>query len=376
MFHSSAYNLTFRRHSGGFGLVEIMVGLVIGLLGVIVMMQVLAMSEKQRRTGQGGNDAQSNGAIALYDLQRDMRQAGYGISAPALIGCNVQLPSGVTLNAMAPVTINHASIPNGDTNTDTLLVVYGTNNGATEGDNITAQPATATGAVAPDIYAVAVPTSFNVGERVIAQANTSTPRAGACNLQMTTVAAVGLPTGNANNVVVPAGTGAAGMSGGVLYNLGVTPRIVAYAVRGGNLTRCDMMANNCTATSSLGDTSVWVPISSNIVSLRAEYGRDTATAVVSAVPNPTPSYQVSQYDQTTPVTDCGWIRTLAVRLVLVARSTQIDAAVNSEAPDWLGSASTPIDLSAETGWQNYRYKTFQTVVPIRNVTWTGVQAGC
>lgn len=377
-----------RRLAAGFGLVEILIGMAIGLLGIMVMMQVLGLSETQRRTSQGGNDAQNNGAIALHGLQREIRAAGYGIGSVPLLGCNLLMPSGRTLNGLAPVTINHASIPAGDANTDTLVLVYGDGNGAPEGDNITAQPATATGANAPDIYAMATPTSFVAGDMVVAQtAVTPPPRAVACNLRLTSVVASGAATGNASNVVVTTGTGLAGASGGRLYNLGANPRIAVYAIRNNVLTRCDMIANDCASNTAgdLANPAIWVPISSNIVSLRAQYGRDTVTPVALTVPTPPPMYVVDLYDQTTPVNECQWARTMAVRLALVARSMQADAAlVTAAAPNWYAtnasnpgnSTATPIDLSADANWQRYRYKTFQTVVPIRNATWIGVQAGC
>ena len=42
-----------------------------------------------------------------------------------------------------------------------------------------------------------------------------------------------------------------------------------------------------------------------------------------------------------------------------------------------GSAANAIDVSATaTNWANYRYKVFQTTVPLRNVTWMGAPTGC
>jgi type IV pilus assembly protein PilW len=98
---------------------------------------------------------------------------------------------------------------------------------------------------------------------------------------------------------------------------------------------------------------------------------------------------VDVYDQNTPATVCGWVRTSAVRMALVTRNSQLEkSAVTTGAPVWdggpasgvlvapAGSANTPIDLSAFPKWQNYRYKIFQTTVPLRNVTWMGGRAGC
>lgn len=63
----------------GFSLVEIMVGMVIALLGVIIIFQVFAISESVKRTTTSGGDAVQNGALALYTLERSIKGAGYGI---------------------------------------------------------------------------------------------------------------------------------------------------------------------------------------------------------------------------------------------------------------------------------------------------------
>ncbi|HEY3327928.1 MAG TPA: PilW family protein [Novimethylophilus sp.] len=337
--------------TAGFSLVEIMVGMVIGLIGIMVIMHVTVVSQGRQRTTTGSDDAQNNGAIALYGMQRDIRQGGYGISETNLVGCNVLLRAGITLNSMAPVTINHASIPAGDANTDTVLVVYGNASISSQGNGIRSQPATAT-------YAVQSFSLFNTNDLVIA---TPQARSTPCNLVMDTV------TGSVNpNVSVT--TGVANMAGGTLYNLGSAPKIVAYAVRNGNLTACDYILNDCSIAANTTNASIWVPIADNIVSMRAQYGRDTT--------NPMDGI-ADIYDQTTPTTACNWVKTPAVRIALVARSAQRDpATVTAAAPTWAGTSANPIVLTGLTNWQNYRYRVFQTVVPLRNVTWLGVQAGC
>lgn len=370
----------------GFGLVEIMVGMVIGLLGVLAMMQVLSISETQRRNSQGGNDAQNNGAIALYDLQREIRSAGYGISHVPLLGCNVALPNGNTLNNMAPVTINSSQIPAGDANTDTLLLVRGNSDGAQEGEEIRQQP--------PGVYQVKAAgtpdparpsTAFQTGDYVIAQPTTPTPRTAVCALKLARVTSVSLPAVSDGNVNIAVSSEEPGSAGGRLYNLGANPGIVAYAVRGGQLTRCDFMVEDCTDASVINDPDVWAPVAGSIASLRAQYGHDTQTPVSTSPPSSPPPYVVDHFDQLAATSDCGWVRTLAVRLVLVARSIQPDAtSPTPEEPEWFASSAgnpgsstaAPIDLGHIANWQKFRYRTFQTVVPIRNITWVGVQAGC
>lgn len=371
------YRMVKNRHlrSSGFSLVEVMVAMVIGLLGMIVMMQVYSTFEGKKRTTTGGDDAQNAGAIALYGLQRDIQRSGKnitGFNSSNLLGCNVQLRAGVTLNSIAPVTINHASITGQDANTDTLLIVRGNNYRGPDGDTVTAAPPS--GLSGDNLFAVASPNDFAVNDRVIAQTSVrSTP----CNLALDTVTTVA----GANITVA---TGLAGMTSGALYNLGATQRIVAYAIRAGNLTVCDYTLNDCGLAANNGNAAIWVPIANNIVSMKAQYARDTN--------NPMDGI-VDTYDKTTPATAatlaCDFTKISAIRIALVARNSQsIQTSITASAPVWAGSIAAaasaplpatvadPIDISANNNWQNYRYKTFQTIVPIRNISVKGVQTGC
>ena len=359
------------KKSAGFSLVEIMVAMVVGLLGMIIMLQVYSNSERLKSATSGGNEAQNAGAIALYGLQRDIQQSGWGISAFNMIGCNVQLragPPAVTLNTIAPVTINHAAITGQDANTDTLLIAYGNSNGGQEGDTVTAAPPT--GLAGINLYAVASPNEFAINDRVIAETRV---RPAPCNLVLDTVTTVA-----GANVTVA--TGLAGMTNGTLHNLGQAPKVLAYAIRNGNLTLCDYTANDCGSAANNGDAAIWVPMANNIVSMKAQYGRDT-TAAMDGI--------VDTYDTATPTTACGWVKAASIRIALVARNSQSrQTAVTPAAPVWAGSSNLaaaaplpgnvadPIDLSADANWQSYRYKIFQTIVPIRNITVKGVQAGC
>ena len=364
--------LTHRRSlARGASLVEVMVAVVIAMLAMIVMMQLFSVSEGYKRSTTGGADAQTIGAIALFGVQRDLRQSGYGISNLNLLGCDLLLPTGRTLHNLSPVVINPAvaDLPAGDAGSDTLLVVYGNSNGSSEGDLLVAVPATV------NVYPVQTPTSFIVGDRVIAEAQ---PRPANCSLLLDSVTSVA-------GINVSVTTGAAGFLGGsVLYNLGQAPVIQGYAIRQGNLTVCDYMdsTKDCANTAS----SNWVPIANNVVSLRAQYGRDTTVQITS----PTMDAIVDIYDQTTPTqnvpsTACDWARISALRFAVVTRSAQTEkTAVTTAAPSWagstagnpVGSAGAPISLTTTANWQNFRYRVFQTVVPIRNMVWAGAQPTC
>jgi len=75
----------FARRAGqqGTGLVEVMIGLVIGMLMVLVIFQVYQVNESQKRTITGGSDAQQNAAYGLFLLGRDISTAGNAVAAAA-----------------------------------------------------------------------------------------------------------------------------------------------------------------------------------------------------------------------------------------------------------------------------------------------------
>lgn len=343
------------RHAAveGFSLVEVMVGLVIGMLALLAILRILTLTEAQRRTTSGSSDAENNGALALHILQRDIRQAGYGFSVTRLLGCSLSLRTGVSLSALAPLTINSANVAAGDAQTDTLLIVYGSAGGSPEGTGVIQQTAQAQ-------YTVTTPTAFATGDRIIPAIQT---RPTPCSLTLEQVSAV-----TSSPPVVSVASGTAAMSNGALFNLGPSPIVIAYAVRSGELTACDYLLNNCSDSSKTGDRSVWVAVASGVVSLRAQYARDTSTPADAIV---------DAYDQSLPASACAWTRALATRVAVVARSAQLEKTnVSSSAPTWAGSATAAINLSANSDWQRHRYQVFQTTVPTRNLAWMGVPAGC
>jgi type IV pilus assembly protein PilW len=104
------------------------------------------------------------------------------------------------------------------------------------------------------------------------------------------------------------------------------------------------------------------------------YGHDKSAPMDFVVDEP--------YDMTTPTTACGWNRVLAMRIAVVTRSAQMASPAASDpttsAPTWSDSASQPIDLSDNASWKRFRYRTFQTTVPLRNTRWMdpGKASGC
>jgi type IV pilus assembly protein PilW len=389
-----------RRGAAGFTLVEIMIALLIGLIAVIVIMQTYAVSEGFKRTSSSGSDAQTNGGIALYMVERDLRIAGYGFSAVsancpsmvAYIGA-----TGQTRNVpLSPsVQLNPAGVLAGDANTDVVLVAYGSSdsflipisatqagsnytllsnyNGVRSGDLMVGYSAgvanscflfeaTAVPFAAGNCSGGAASGTFNLVQSRSGSYRNSHQSCNVVPAQHNLGATMTNPVTNAS--VAPLSAAA-----GWVYNLGPSPQVKVYAVLGGNLKVCDMLSQDCSVAAGFNT------VMTDIVSLRAVFGNDPAgLASVS-----------------------GWSRTpnnaIAVALELTARSplkekpsnggTTCDATLDKAKPDrtqnWFGPTLSPndgtlnaaqIDLSTLTDWQCYRYKMFQTTVPVRNAIWT------
>jgi type IV pilus assembly protein PilW len=376
----------------GFSLVELMVALVIGLLGVIVMMNVFRIYEQQKRTTIGGDDALSSGAIALNGLQRDIQQAGLGLANPLVIGCTVKAASSSVifpLVPLVPVIINPTNIT-GDVNTDTLMLVSGGGNGTVEGVSIESLIA---GGVTVQAAA-----AFAKNDIVFAASET---RAEPCDLSLTKVVAdpvrPNVPVEDLSYV---------NQQGYRLFNFGSAsvpisaPTVRAYRVKDQTLQVCDFIntantpptKNDCTNANAS-----WQSIANNVVSMRAQYGRDTNLGGMDGIIDvwDTPDFADMPPMPVSGTASkntkaCGFMRVGAIRIALVARSAQpektndwpnLTAHVTPLVPTWLGTKDRAIDLSQTTGadwptWQDYRYRIFQTIVPIRNVTSQGVVSSC
>ena len=129
MISGNQLTYSFARSERGMSLVEILVAVLIGLIGMVIIMQVYTVSEERKRTTTGTSDAQISGNIAMFTLERELRFAGYGmVSRQAnMLGCNVQAfdstraTTTLTFPTMAPVSI---SVGAGGA-PDTITIIYG-----------------------------------------------------------------------------------------------------------------------------------------------------------------------------------------------------------------------------------------------------------
>jgi type IV pilus assembly protein PilW len=297
----------------GFSLVDTMVGMVIAMIGMVIIFQVFSVSEGVKRTTTSGSDAQQTGSISLVTIERALKDAGYGIFVS-----------------------NTPPIPNDAAATSTpITIAFGAAN-------------------ASDTITVVSRRNWDYGP-FFDPANI----AGVLPPPLTT------ETITVDNLNVPA----------TRNNIKGQLQLISFTTMAPNAAPPYVFAGPIVPAATF-------VIADGIALMKAQYGIDGANGnAIDGIIQP------GEWTTVPPVNP--WL-VLAVRLVIVARSAQpekpnpatglCDATVAP--PVWSGTASiagstaTPLLLSGQAdlvaagdAWQCYRYKTFETTVPMRNIMW-------
>lgn len=363
------------RHNG-FGLIEIMVGLVIGLVAMLIIGQVTAVFEAQKRTSTGGGDAQSNGATALMALEREIRMAGYGLVAAGSQLC----PMGINIYYNGNVVSDPGANPIGGGILAPVRIVDGGSGGNGPDSIIMVRSDSALGALPTSVQkqmptpssVVTVNNGAGLGEGdlfIVAASNGSK----ICTLMQMSKADP-QETGNGVNLLHASGqypynppnlenafTDAPQYTiNDVVINMG-SFMYRRYMVQCNQLAVVDpsRVASPYTCTNS-------EPMVDEIVNLQARYGvAPVGSQTVDQWVEPTGEWAA------TAMTSAHINRIKAVRVAVVARSRQMEktdvSCTESSATLDLWSGGPQMTLSGDQC--KYRYKIFQTIVPMKNVIW-------
>ena len=398
-----------RKRAAGFSMVELMVAIVISLVGSIVVFQVYAVFEGQKRTTTSGGDAQSNAALALFAIEREARMAGYGMNNVDFLGCDVKgwdkqleddgdaATDPLLAFHFAPVEIiqGAGAAPPLTGAPDRIAIMYGNSDTLISSVQLTQNLADAA-----ENFRVNNRYGFRTGDIVVAA------EAGK-NCTLAQVSDLPLIAGQTDIIVRQSGTypdpnnpasnlpirynKAGGLAApdnvlyttnGKLFSIGGRPANNVYMLSNGQLMQQQRLFGDATAASASG-----TPIYDGFVQLQAQYGKDTNDDGI-----------VEVFNDTTPATTADWKQVLAIRIAVVARSSQYERdrvycadnsnpcsenppPVNRPAylvwPSWAGGTFTMsnVDGTADSSpgdtndWRHYRYKVFQTTVPLRNMLW-------
>ena len=353
----------------GFSLVELMVGLVIGLLATLVIVQVFSTFEGQKRSTSGSSDAQTNGSIALMSMQRNAQMAGYGLPLPMADKDN----SSLKCAAFADYDRDNNAATNNSTNLFPIVIQDGVGNTS---DTITVRfSTTAAGAIPVDIVNVANATSgagMVLANNIGCNNNDIALISSGSTCRMATVT-----DGNGNpntprNVTLSAATPAGSpLVNGAKFACMGNWQNYTYRIVNDELRLESLLPNGLPQD---------LPIVSEVVNMQAQYG-------VSANAD---SNQVNEWVNATGAT---WAaptvadrnRIKAIRVVIVVRNgllekenvstacTTAKGVVNTGPCAWDDtdfSAAPIINLAGIADWQRYRYRTFETIIPLRNMLWS------
>ncbi len=346
-----------RTRQSGFTLVELMVGLTIGMLVAVIILQVLSVFEAQKRTTTGTADAQTNGSIALFKIGRELQLAGYPLmpgSSPAL-KCTTTSYGATGITSLSPLSI----VDGGGGFSDMVTLRYG--NAAMGGIPVAITAMAGSAATMDNNF------GCNLGDITLVTNGTTCAVSTAAGL----VAGSGVTPSS-----ITLADSTAAVAGANLACLGTQWHEVSYRVNGDNLERQDNVN---------GVTANWEPNVAGIVSIQAQYGISAA----GLLPASANYNQIVQWVDATgawvnPAVPVDRNRIKAIRIAVVARNAKMEAAnvtaacssTTSAAPTglcaWAGSAASPapaIDLTADTNWQRYRYRVFENIIPLRNVIW-------
>jgi len=378
----SVFHVARRNRIRGMSLIETMVGMTLGILVSLIITQVWGVFENQKQRTVSATAGQATGLLALTELEQDVRSAGAGLTDLAAFNCGtiysyyesggVQIspvPAYSGSMGLAPV-----QIIDGGSGPDTVIV-------RRSSDFLGAIPATLTSAMPSPSSEINISTTsgFADGDVVLLVG-----ASGNCTVtQVTQVQVAAAKLQHNPGAGITYNPSAAFQNNPAVFPAPPPPAPVltpwpAY-VTGDKVMKVGQMVSRSYTVNASNELSVRddsVPtiattssLASDIVMVKAQYGiADVGSQTVNAWVSATAA---SGWNMLTPVL---LRRIKAVRVVIVARSAKLEATgTTTTAPvAWPDAASPTIDLSANPDWQRYRYRTFQLVIPIRNVIWANV----
>jgi type IV pilus assembly protein PilW len=378
----------------GFGLVEIMVGLVIGLIAVLVIFQVYTVAEGFKRNATAAGEAQQNGLFSTFVLGMEIGNGGAGMAAAAQDLASCPDPGGAMPARFAqsfrpiPIVITDGG---GSALSDSFVVNYSM-------ATTLANSALFTGNAAPGAtFPVQSPGGFHVGDLVVGISAPSAPGSPCASSKVTAVSAPdsnGIVTISQTPLFPSGGIDFFGSS--VLLNMGPCSHAqkVQYSVNNGVLYNTPLIDTGAANCGKLANPLLPNPLASNIVVMKVEYGIDSdldPKRLLDYWVQGTAATPKGDWDPATllaaDITKINQIK--AVRIGIIVQSEQFDKAlagftggdyVNGDY-DWVlfdcANANKALCPGRLTGTVpattspagNWRFRKYETVIPLRNEIW-------
>lgn len=359
----------------GFSLIEILVGLAIGMVAMLVVYQVFAVSEGYKRTTTAGVEALTAGVVSSFIVAEDLNSAGSTLAASAvdLAKCRDTGDFATTLRPI-PLLITDGGAPDAS---DSVDVYYGVapilvtsvelRNNAPPGTTFRVQ--SPMGFAKNDLFVVGNDAGVCETARVSNDPKTTLDANGVVTIEHSSVANT-----------YPASTS-------FLVNLGPDPngpstfnpvRKIRYSVSAnGAFQSRDLLTEGATNT----------PIASNVMLFKAQYGLDTdGDRYIDTWQSATGAWNPAGV-LAAPLNQLRQIK--AIRFAMVVRSTQFERTKEIEtgaevapqlASDFqatlfdcygIGAPACTGELANVTlpNSAHFRHRVFEQVVPLRSMIW-------
>ncbi len=367
----------------GVGLIEVMVGILIGMIVVLVIFNTLIVAETYKRSTIGVSDAQITGQLTQFVLGRELANGGNGIMASIneLAGCDnwrlrpmpALITDGGSATASDSVTVFYSNAP---------TIVHPISFGAS--------------GAAGTPYPVISPNGFKVNDWVIAT-ETASAATNCALIQVTGItqhpSLAAYPPADvggriALSYTLMAGTAFAFTTGSRAVNLGPRMTRTLYSVNAAK-QQLDSLDDNPDAV-----VATAVPVAQNVVLMKVQYGVDADGDPLGLVDcwtsadNSNTCANGIDYSDTAfqtvpaPATNNQRIRSIkAVRIAIVVRSdddvkqdTASGSLLNQTATLFSCPASivrcSTVTILANTVLQDYRrYRIYEATIPLRNSLW-------
>ncbi|MBS1196235.1 MAG: hypothetical protein H6R18_20 [Proteobacteria bacterium] len=385
-----------RHMQSGFTLIEVMIGMVITLIATIVMFQIFAVSERQKRTTTGASDAQTNGALALYILEREVRQAGFNLLGSATNDCNPATTYAYYSDGAADFDMGGITQPvrifDGGTGPDSIRTAMSASDMP---DNFNFGRTNLRSTMPQSSSELNVMSTHGCAEgslllMVQPCAAGGTP-AGSCTLmEITQVQPSALKlqhnpgsSGPTWNPKIPYQNGS-NPTGAIWPAFKATASCKAYGIcmpkplnvgfpQFGIDASNNMTMRRVTSAGAAMAGSATEVMAPQIMDLQAQYGITNAGTVKGAL-----NWQEATgiWAGSAALTQAQIKQIKAVRVAIVARSEEYEKPVNgvcqttTVSPTYSWGTFNTTNWPAD--WQCYRYKVFETVIPLINVMWANV----
>ena len=336
-------------YNRGFGLAEILVGLVIGLLILLAGTSVIINYNQTQKASIGSNTATGQGMSSVEVLSRSLRQAGYGFVNQFSYTKPGSPTSGIACTTLGGLAFTPLGITSSAT-TDSIAVAYGESSAGISSPELNMQT---------PVYSLGTLTFSNTDQLVVNGKIIVADSAGDCLIASVTAKTATTAT------LASVGTGGSTLTG-------VITQVYPIQVMHNELWSVDTTKHQLKYVDTINGTQI---VASNVVALKAQFGMVDTNGNFSAY----------------GITGANAGNSHAIRIALIIKDTDRQKGDASKCTDSTGTIRTvangsnlvnidnwnadgttaqlTVDVSGITDWQCYSFKVVTQTIPVRNYLW-------